>query len=283
MKVKLLICNALLLWAIGASAQNGIPREDTSLVAKQYQATISRQGRMAGMEAYEMLAAKYKIPHDQTSQVLMLLVNREKEKVARNYIYPRNLRRRVAEKQKIDSIYRDKLFEILIPYNEIAGEYMGLALLAADLLHYTDKQHAVLKGKAMDIARRLYANPRLNTGDEEMNILRNTLNEEQLDTLLDCKNAGVATRQMNQGWARLREAGLAEELDSVKDCTRAYLFYLKQHKIMDLHRGNATVRNRLLQDMNRHKPPLVRLLDGLDRSAKIKSEETKKIGRDFVW
>jgi hypothetical protein len=74
-----------------------------------------------------------------------------------------NPRKRVMEKSRIDGLFRDSINAILIPRNPgISGINISMALRLSERIRLTDKKRKKLMGYALDFAKRLEANPRVN-------------------------------------------------------------------------------------------------------------------------
>ena len=215
------------------------------------------------------------------------LLQRELRKACYDYILPDSIKRRVMIKMRIDTQYQDSIDMLLIPeyYNRISGDNISYALHARRAVRMDSTQYDYLMGKALDMAHRLRRNPRLNVWNEEMEILTKTLTKEQLDRFFRDKNARSVTKEMQAGWKRLTDAGLAEQLDSVNDMARAYFYFQERQKIKDLYKYNSTAQRKHLAELNKSMPTMIRMLDGLDKKARIEENErnNKTVGKEFVW
>ena len=215
------------------------------------------------------------------------LLQRELRKACYDYILPDSIKRRVMIKMRIDAQYQDSIDMLLIPeyYNRISGDNISYALHAKRAVRMDSTQYDYLMGKALDMAHRLRRNPRLNVWNEEMEILTKTLTKEQLDRFFRDKNARSVTKEMQAGWKRLTDAGLAEQLDSVNDMARAYFYFQERQKIKDLYKYNSTAQRKHLAELNKSMPTMIRMLDGLDKKARIEENErnNKTVGKEFVW
>lgn len=287
MRIRILLCGVLIVAAGALHAQETNTERDT--VLKQNWPAIVSYARIAAADAREEMLLKYRMPGRKDSTIRALLLARETKKAALRYLYPRDLWKRAGERHRIDSLYRDSLNEILIPLNRgISGDYITYALklahpLTYTALKYTDEQYRTLMDGALEMARRLYSNPRLDTGNDEIELIRKTMTPKQLDMYFAQKNARIATKLTEQAWKRLKESGLAEELDSSRHWMQGYVYYKKRQRILDLYRADKKVMDSHLRDLNNSKPQMIRLLDGLNRKASIRKEEDKKVGKDFVW
>lgn len=281
MRIRTLLCGVLIA-TTGASYAQETTAERDSILRQNWQA-ITSYAKIAAADSHDEMLQKYRMPGTKDSRIRGLVMAREIKKASLRYLYPRDLWKRVGERLRIDSLYRDSLNEILIPRNHISGDYITFALRIAKIQDYTDEQYKTLMDCALEMARRLYRNPRQDTGNDEMELIRKTLTTKQLDRYFVHKNAGIATRLTEQGWKKLKDAGLAEELDSSRHWMQGYMYYRERQRILDLYRADRKVMNAHLRDLNNRKPQMIRLLDGMNRKASVRKEDDKNVGKDFVW
>ena len=231
--------------------------------------------------------ARYVCSPSKDEKLGQYLFQREIRKACYDYIWPDSVRLRSLAKMRIDTQYQDSIDMLLIPeyYNRISGDNISYALHARRAVRMDSTQYDYLMGKALDMAHRLRRNPRLNVWNEEMEILTKTLTKEQLDRFFRDKNARSVTKEMQAGWKRLTDAGLAEQLDSVNDMARAYFYFHERQKIKDLYKYNGTAQRKHLAELNKSMPTMIRMLDGLDKKARIEENErnNKTVGKEFVW
>ncbi len=281
MRIRTLLCGFLITTA-GASYAQRTTTESDSVLKQNWQAIVS-YARIAAADAHDEMLQKFRMPGMKDAKIRELLLARETKKATLRYIYPRDLWKRVNERLRIDSLYRDSLNEILIPRNHISGDYITYALRIANIQNYTEEQYRTLMDGALGIARRLYINPRQDTGNEEIELIRKTLTPTQLDRYFIQKNSGIATTLTKQGWKKLKDAGLTAELDSSRHWMQGYMYYRNRQRILELYRADKKVMYSHLRDLNNRKPQMIRLLDGLNHKANIRKEENNNVGKDFVW
>ena len=136
--------------------------------------------------------------------------------------------------------------------------------------------------KALDMARRIRKDYRINLWNEEMEILKKTLNKQQLRSFFVRKNANKIATEFNKAWAKLKDAGLTAQLDSIKDGNDAINFMSSRQMIKDLYRSYGTPQKKYLAELEKSKPKLISMLEGIDKKARIE-EKNKSIGKEFVW
>ena len=276
-----------------SQAQTAVPQVPTFLAKPEgrvYQAHADEILPRVNYRHDELMLethARYVCSPSKDEKLGQYLFQREIRKACYDYICPDSVRLRSLAKMRIDTQYQDSIDMLLIPeyYNRISGDNISYALHARRAVRMDSTQYDYLMGKALDMAHRLRRNPRLNVWNEEMEILTKTLTKEQLDRFFRDKNARSVTKEMQAGWKRLTDAGLAEQLDSVNDMARAYFYFQERQKIKDLYKYNSTAQRKHLAELNKSMPTMIRMLDGLDKKARIEENErnNKTVGKEFVW
>lgn len=257
-------------------------KEETNAI-QLYGKEMSHQVDIASEDALAEMQLKYLYNRNDLEHLRRLFEEREQRKAAHNYL-ERNPMERVVEKQRIDSLYQDSINALLIPYNSnISGEIISLSLRMSDALRLSKKNQARLMDKALDFARRLRKNPYVNFKKEEMDVLKKNLSAKQLETVIDEKNGMQAQVKAQRAWNALEEAGVAYELDSVPNVSRARLYYLIEMRYWDMYVEQNEVRDRNLQDLYRSKPKIIKMYEALDEKKRIKEKKEKSVGVEFSW
>lgn len=257
-------------------------KEETNAI-QLYGREMSHQVDIASEDALAEMQLKYLYNRNDLEHLRRLFEEREQRKAAHNYL-ERNPMERVVEKQRIDSLYQDSINALLIPYNSnISGEIISLSLRMSDALRLSKKNHVRLMDKALDFARRLRKNPYTNFKKEEMDALKKNLSAKQLETVIDEKNGMQAQVKAQRAWNALEEAGVAYELDSLPNVSRARLYYLIEMRYWDMYVEQNEVRDRNLQDLYRSKPKIIKMYEALDEKKRIKEKKEKSVGVEFSW
>lgn len=257
-------------------------KEETNAI-QLYGKEMSHQVNIASEDALAEMQLKYLYNRNDLEHLRRLFEEREQRKAAHNYL-ERNPMERVVEKQRIDSLYQDSINALLIPYNSnISGEIISLSLRMSDALRLSKKEHHRLMEKALDFARRLRKNPYTNFKKEEMDVLKKNLSAKQLETVIDEKNGMQAQVKAQRAWNALEEAGVAYELDSLPNVSRARLYYLIEMRYWDMYVEQNEVRDRNLQDLYRSKPKIIKMYEALDEKKRIKEKKEKSVGVEFSW
>lgn len=257
-------------------------KEETNAI-QLYGKEMSHQVNIASEDALAEMQLKYLYNRNDLEHLRRLFEEREQRKAAHNYL-ERNPMERVVEKQRIDSLYQDSINALLIPYNSnISGEIISLSLRMSDALRLSKKEHHRLMEKALDFACRLRKNPYTNFKKEEMDVLKKNLSAKQLETVIDEKNGMQAQVKAQRAWNALEEAGVAYELDSLPNVSRARLYYLIEMRYWDMYVEQNEVRDRNLQDLYRSKPKIIKMYEALDEKKRIKEKKEKSVGVEFSW
>lgn len=271
------------LCTIDTFSQN--PLEMTEEEKAAYTANAPEAVIRAGFNDEDALAElrmKYIVPQKDVARLRNLVRRRECRKIAYDYIYPSSPEQRVKEKLAIDSVFQDSIDAILIPNNAISGENISYAVKAAPALKLDAAQSEYILNHAIDIARRLRKSPRLNVWNEEFDVLRKTLTEKQLETMMMLKNGSKVTRRVRASWSRLNEAGLTADLDSARECAKTYMYYLKEQNIKDIYKYYGTSQKKHLAELAKQQPKIVVLCNALDKKKRV-ADRPKNVGKDMVW
>lgn len=241
-----------------------------------------------GYESSIEMRLTYNVPFDKMNQLTALIKKREMRKLCYNTIYADSLLKRVMCKMEIDSLYRDTINTILIPLpnSRISGENISLALQNSKSLRLDDAQYDNMMEQAVGMARQIRKNRTLNVWNWEMEVLRKTLTPDQLTYFFVIKNLDKVSAEIDNGWKKLADAGLTEQLDSIKEFPLAFRYYQEYYKIKDLYRYYGTSQKKHIAELEKRKPAMVQLLATLDKNTREQEKnkhKTKTIGKEFVW
>ena len=230
----------------------------------------------------------YNVPFERMDKLFTFIKNREMRKYCYNTIYADSILKRVMCKMEIDSLYRDSINTVLIPLseNKISGENISYALRSSEALQLDKAQYDYMMDKAVDMARRIHKDRTLNVWNEEMDVLRKSLTSKQLTYFFVIKNLDKVSADIDNGWKKLVNAGLAAQLDSAKEFPLAFKYYQEWYKIKDIYRYYGTSQKKYIAELEKHKPAMVQMIATLDkneREQKKNKQKTKTIGKEFVW
>lgn len=288
MKRKILLSIAIALIYSVASAQSlrklNIEEDFIQNVSPDIQKAITDIGYESSLE----MRLTYNVPFNKMNQLMEFFKNRERRKLCYNTIYENSLLKRVMCKMEIDSLYRDSINTILIPLpnSRISGENISFALQNSKSLWLDGAQYESLMDQAVDMARQIRKDRTLNVWNREMEVLRKTLTVDQLNYFFVIKNLDKVSAEIDNGWKKLSEAGLTEQLDSIKEFPLAFRYYQEYYKIKDLYRYYGTSQKKHIAELEKHKPAMVQSLATLDKNIREQEKnkhKTKTIGKEFVW
>lgn len=235
-------------------------------------------------EEFAKICNVYHVPKDGRDKLELFIKNREFKYICQDFLYRDSLEKRVENKMTIEKVFRDSINSILIPEyrNNLSGENLSYALHCRNFLGLDSIQYSYIMTKALDMARRIRKNYRINLWNEEMDILKKTLDKGQLYSFFKIKNTVKVTNEFNKSWEKLQKAGLTEQLDSAKDAKEAISYMFSRQMIKDLYRGYGTPQKKYLAELDKSKPKMISILEGIDKKAKI-GEKKKSVNKEFIW
>lgn len=229
---------------------------------------------------------QYYIPVGSKGRMEYYVRNREFRLVCQEFLYKNSLRTRMHNKIKIENRYQDSINTILIPTieNHVSGENVSFALYCSKILKLDKSQYDYIMSKALEMARRIRKDYRTNLWNEEMELLKKTLSKKQLRSFFVNKYSVKVTNEFNKTWEVLSEAGLTEQLDSVKDANEAVNYMFNMRMIKDLYRNYGTTQKKHVAELNRNMPKIISMMRGLEKNERIRNEKKDKIdNKIFIW
>lgn len=133
---------------------------------------------------------------------------------------------------------------------------------------YDTEQKDYLKTKKKEISERKAKDSTLNVWNEEVNVLRSSLDEKQFNMLFSVRNVRKAAAKVNAIWRRLDSLDLVSNLDSVKEWNRAFRYMDTRMRISDIYRYQSKEKRRYLSDIKRKRPLLIMMSDAYERKVK---------------
>lgn len=226
----------------------------------------------------------YHVPEKEREKLEFFIKNREFKYICQDLLYKDSLWRRAKNKIIIERMFRDSINTILIPAyrNNISGDNVSYALHCKNYLDLDSAQYAYIMDKAVNMARRIRKNHNINLWNEEMEILKKTLDKRQLRAFFVRKNAAKVTEEFNKAWAKLEAEGLTEQLDSTKDANDAVNYLHNKQMIKDLYRSYGTSQKKYLAELDKNRPKMIGMLESIDKKARIE-EKNKSVSKAFIW
>ncbi len=287
MKRKLLLSIALALCYCMAYGQIMSVTQYEIDALKGHSKEIMARANFLAEEETMRTHMRYRVLRRDEERLARYIREKEIRKCCYDFIFPDSLQHRVANKMSIDEFYTDSINTILLAANNpyISGENLTFAIFRAKDIEIDDVRRDTIMSHALDMARRIKLNPKLDVWDEEMLVLTKTLTTRQLDKFFYVKYSPEIKKDVSNCWQRLTEAGLTEELDSAQEVIKARMYYNLRHKITDIFRNNRTARRSNLAELNKQMPQMVKMLEALEKKEKIEEEDNKNktIGKEFVW
>lgn len=235
-------------------------------------------------EEIAIINSCYTVPAEGKEKLEFYVKNREFKYICQDFLYKDSLEKRVRNKLTISKVYQDSINTILIPEyrNHLSGENLSYVLHCRNRLGLDSAQYSYIMSKAVNMARRIRKDYRINLWNEEMEILKSTLDKRQLRSFFVAKNAVKVTDEFNKAWAKLKDAGLTEQLDSAKDANDAVNYFFSKQMIKDLYRYYGTSQRKYLSELDKSKPKMISMLEGIDKKKRIE-ERNKAISKEFIW
>lgn len=286
MNLRLLSSVTFVLTAFACYAQEELTATEQE-VFNAHKAELAMRSEIAGEDTYTEMCMKYHVPKSQSKKLAELLKLREKRKATYDYIYPSSTVNRTRAKMAVDSAFQDKIDAILIPFNDMSGENISLALRGRKAFKLDDAQYEYLMNNALSMCKRIRKDRRTDVWNEEMSILRKTLSKKQFESLLVEKNLHTVTIRTRAAWKKLHDEGLTEELDSVSDCARLYMHFMEEEKIRCVYRNFSTERKKRLAELDKGMPKIAKMYYALtkkesdDKKRKQQQESNKPKG--IIW
>lgn len=228
----------------------------------------------------------YKVPDKAYKQLKHYTKQCEFMLICQDFLLVDSLVQRVENKIRIEQCYTDSINTILIPVdgNHISGDNVSYALRSKEILGLDSVQYDYIMKLAVDMARRIKVDYRINVWNEEMEVLKKTLNKQQLQSFFRIRNAQKVTAEFDEIIEKLKNANLTEQIDSVKDIPDAVNYLFNKQMVKDLYRNRGTEQKRYLIELDKNKPKIISLLDGIYKKEKYMEEEHKAmVGKEFIW
>lgn len=283
MKQKQLFVVGMLLAATVLRAETEIPDSVEQKTWTEHFAEMIVPVNFLAEDGFTSLRKRYRIPVDQLDRVHEYCYNREQRKYTYNYL-PIPAEQRIEEKSCIDSVYRDSINRVLIPYNpQITGSTIGTVFRNASYLNLSDDKCQVLMEHALRFARRLFRNPCAYIAREEMDVLRKELTHDQLENVINWKNSKEARAKALDVWQSVRESELLSKSDSAEHTNRAYLYYLQEMYIRDYYVGEKEIIDNNLQELYARKPKVIKIYEAKGMQQWVQKKHQERVGSAFAW
>lgn len=272
-------------FAVSVNAHNfSSPAEQTIYESNKHVIDSMLEKRIP--EGLVKISHFYKVPANSHNKLKHYVEQRELQLICQDYLFADSLVQRVINKIKIEQCYTDSINTILIPVkgNNISGENLSYALRHREMLGLDSIQYDHIMKTAVEMARHIKADYRTEVWNEEMEILKTTLDNNQLQSFFRSKNARKVTDEFKKIYDKLIDAGLTEHIDSTKYVPDAINYLFNRQMLKDLYRSNSAAQKIYLSELERNKPEIISMYDGLIYKEKYRREEQGKAeDNDFIW
>ena len=279
---KLLLTFCMMCALSGAAAQNDYLDEKERSVYLQRKDEFDARFEIVRQDKYLELASRYVVKDEYAKELRTIIETQEARKLVVDFLFPEDHKRRYDEKAKIEREYSDGIDRILLlSGNDISSPNMPIVFKnMIDYYIITPKQVEIFVNAAIGFKKDLAKNPRRDMWKKELELLQNTLDEEQLDRFFTIKNARIALRDAQTYWARLKEAGLTGDLDSVKAVNQVYMHKLKIMKATDLYTYDDAQKREAWAAIDQYAPLPVKRVYAINRKNTAKRQGYRG---SFTW
>ena len=250
----------------------------------RYVDTIAQPCQFLAEDAYSSIYAHYKFRKEDAEKIFELCKCKEKIKYVYNYHYKTNLRKRYLVKDSIESDYLDSINVYLIPYNpELTGRYISYAFRIAGKMKLSDKTCQELMNQAIDMARQLRGNQKLDLKMQEMKVWKRLLSFRQCEQIIYSTNDKDVKKRVDSIWKRLSDSQLVEAKDSISQTTTIYKYLQRESFVKDYYIDDKELLQNNLHDLYTHKPTVIDMFEGLAKKRAVKQNHEQKVGAEFAW
>lgn len=216
---------------------------------------------------------------EDATKLFELIYERELRKQMRNIYLSENLEQRYKDKRNIDQEYEDSICRVMAPYWNMGLPNLYKAILYREGINLTDSQYRDivtnmirLKTKAERMSGNMWG--------DELEVLKEVLTGDQLDTYFRAKNARIATRDSRLAWQRLKDAGMTNDLDSAKTVARIFIHKLKILQATDLYWNDENKKREAWTAIDYYAPMEMRRVYSINRKNRAKKQGYKG---SFNW
>lgn len=278
---KIILMAALLSTALWGHAQHKtLTQHEDSLLRTHYE-EITKQTKIIADEIWYNKVIGFKMDgnSEDAKQLYYAIYECEMHKQLCNLTLGENLQERIKRKKIIDQQYEDKICRLMAPYWNMGLPNLYIAILNRKGLKLSETQyndivtHMIrLKSKAENTRESLWG--------DELQVLQEVLSGDQLDTYFRAKNARIATRDSRIFWERLKDEGMANDLDSTAAVSRIFVHRLKIMQASDIYWNNETKKREAWNAIDRYAPMEMRRVYSVDRKNRAKKQGYKG---SFNW
>lgn len=278
---KVILMAALMSTAVWGYAQHKTFSQQEDSLLRVHNEDLTEQTKLVADEIWydKVKGLKMDGNSEDAKQLYYLIHEREMHKQLCNISLKENLQERVLRKKTIDRQYEDTICRVMAPYWNMGLPNLYLAILNKKRLNLSEMQyndivtHMIrLKPKAEKTRETLWG--------DELQVLQEILNGDQLDSYFRAKNARIATRDSKIFWEKLKDEGMANDLDSTAAVSRIFVHRLKIMQASDIYWNNETKKREAWNAIDRYAPLEMRRVYSVDRKNRAKKQGYKG---SFNW
>lgn len=270
-----------------AAAQHATWTNEDSIKYMEHLNELKWYADVESDDFFTSICMKYSVKSEDSQTILKLIRGREYKKYACNYLFKFS-RERVNEKMKIDSLYQDSIFTLLIPYNhDISGKNISLALELSDTLSLSKRNYDFLMNKALMLARKKSIISNSSFVKEEMDILKKRLSKKQIEIIINKKNSSNVYLKAFGIWNKLDKSNLTEELDSTVQMFLMQKYFSLKMFYEEYYVSDSIILKRNQEELYKHRPTAIRMYEAIDIrnriNAEAKEEKKNSVRNAFAW
>ncbi len=260
-------------------------------VYQEHPEEVERMAVFNGRERAAELLTEYYVPQRLRTRLFQFVLAQERRKVTYNYLYPDSVFKRIEHKRQVESECADSIDRILIPYNDISGPNLRIALEFPQDVSLKQRQYEAIMSRALVMRKERLKKPTINLWEREFLLLDSVLSKKQMRDFFVLKYARTITKEMDASWQTLKDHNLDSEIDSTKSCAQIYMYNLSLYQVNDLYKYNTEKRKASIKAIESKAPKAVQLLNGIKRKeqaeaalrAKDKGKKKKEEKGNLFW
>ena len=242
---------------------------------------LATQAKLVADEIWYGKVTGFKMDKDSedAKRLYRLIHEREMLKQLCDISSKKDVQERILKKKAIDQQYEDTICRVMAPYWNMGLPNLYTAILNRKGLKLSEMQFHNLVTHMIRLKPKA-ENTRENMWGDELQALQEILNGDQLDYYFRAKNARIATRDSKIFWERLKDEGMANDLDSTAAVSRIFVHRLKILQASDIYWNNEAKKREAWNAIDRYAPLEMRRVYSVDRKNRAKKQGYKG---SFNW
>lgn len=264
----------------GYAQHKNLNQQEDSLL-RVHKERLATQTKLVADEIWYGKVTGFKMDKDSedAKRLYHLIHEREMLKQLCDISSKKDVQERILKKKAIDQQYEDTICRVMAPYWNMGLPNLYTAILNRKGLKLSEMQFHNLVTHMIRLKPKA-ENTRENMWGDELQALQEILNGDQLDYYFRAKNARIATRDSKIFWERLKDEGMANDLDSTAAVSRIFVHRLKILQASDIYWNNEAKKREAWNAIDRYAPLEMRRVYSVDRKNRAKKQGYKG---SFNW